>query len=237
MKQRLLTMALLAGCIVMGAAAFLLNAGQDRKAPRITIEDEEISYAEGDKYDVLLEGVSAKDNRDGDVTDEIFVEKIVPVKEGYAEVYYGVTDSNNNVATAHRTVSYTEEASEKEEKNEPEPDSEESAMKEKTEEETKEPENDEDSDAEDEELKPDGSRPAIALAQSEVTIKRGESFDPLSVVKGVVDDKDDRNRLYQRISADGEKNTNKAGTYSIRYYVKDSDGNTSDVKELTLKVE
>ena len=47
MKQRLLTMALLAGCIVMGAAAFLLNAGQDRKAPRITIEDEEISYAEG----------------------------------------------------------------------------------------------------------------------------------------------------------------------------------------------
>ena len=59
-------------------------------------------------------------------------------------------------------------------------------MKEKTEEETKEPENDEDSDAEDEELKPDGSRPAIALAQSEVTIKRGESFDPLSVVKGVV---------------------------------------------------
>lgn len=237
MKQRLLTMALLAGCIVMGAAAFLLNAGQDRKAPRITIEDEEISYAEGDKYDVLLEGVSAKDNRDGDVTDEIFVEKIVPVKEGYAEVYYRVTDSNNNVATAHRTVSYTEEASEKEEKNEPEPDSEESAMKEKTEEETKEPENDEDSDAEDEELKPDGSRPAIALAQSEVTIKRGESFDPLSVVKGVVDDKDDRNRLYQRISADGERNTNKAGTYSIRYYVKDSDGNTSDVKELTLKVE
>ena len=110
-------------------------------------------------------------------------------------------------------------------------------MKEKTEEETKEPENDEDSDAEDEELKPDGSRPAIALAQSEVTIKRGESFDPLSVVKGVVDDKDDRNRLYQRISADGERNTNKAGTYSIRYYVKDSDGNTSDVKELTLKVE
>ena len=83
MKQRLLTMALLAGCIVMGAAAFLLNAGQDRKAPRITIEDEEISYAEGDKYDVLLEGVSAKDNRDGDVTDEIFVEKSVPVKEGY----------------------------------------------------------------------------------------------------------------------------------------------------------
>ena len=237
MKQRLLTMALLAGCIVMGAAAFLLNAGQDRKAPRITIEDEEISYAEGDKYDVLLEGVSAKDNRDGDVTDEIFVEKIVPVKEGYAEVYYGVTDSNNNVATAHRTVSYTGEASEKEEKNEPEPDSEESAMKEKTEEETKEPENDEDSDAEDEELKPDGSRPAIALAQSEGPIKRGESFDPLSVVKGVVDDKDDRNRLYQRISADGERNTNKAGTYSIRYYVKDSDGNTSDVKELTLKVE
>lgn len=237
MKQRLLTMALLAGCIVMGAAAFLLNAGQDRKAPRITIEDEEISYAEGDKYDVLLEGVSAKDNRDGDVTDEIFVEKIVPVNEGYAEVYYGVTDSNNNVATAHRTVSYTEEASEKEEENEPEPDSEESAMKEKTEEETKEPENDEDSDAEDEELKPDGSRPAIALTQSEVTIKRGESFDPLSVVKGVVDDKDDRDRLYQRISADGERNTNKAGTYSIRYYVKDSDGNTSDVKELTLKVE
>ena len=54
MKQRLLTMALLAGCIVMGAAAFLLNAGQDRKAPRITIEDEEISYAEAVSYTHLL---------------------------------------------------------------------------------------------------------------------------------------------------------------------------------------
>ena len=105
------------------------------------------------------------------------------------------------------------------------------------EEEPDEPKDEESSDTEDEELKPDGERPAIALTQSEMTIKKGESFDPLSVVKQVVDDKDDRNTLYQRISADGKRDTNKAGTYSIRYYVKDSDGNTSEVKELTLTVE
>lgn len=219
----------------MGVAAFLVYTGHDHKAPKITIEDQEVSYTEGEKYDVLLKGVSAEDNRDGDVTEEVFVDKIVPAEEGHATVYYGVTDSSNNVGTARRTIIYA--AAPNKGQKETTSDSEVNSTEKVQEEESDEPKDEESSDTEDEELKPDGERPAIALTQSEMTIKKGESFDPLSVVKQVVDDKDDRNTLYQRISADGKRDTNKAGTYSIRYYVKDSDGNTSEVKELTLTVE
>ena len=44
MKQRLVMLALAAGCIVLAVAGALVYLGQDRKAPEITVEDTEISY-------------------------------------------------------------------------------------------------------------------------------------------------------------------------------------------------
>ena len=69
MKQRLVMLALAAGCIVLAVAGALVCLGQDRKAPEITVEDTEISYTEGGDYEELLEGVTAEDNIDGDLTD------------------------------------------------------------------------------------------------------------------------------------------------------------------------
>ena len=70
-----------------------------------------------------------------------------------------------------------------------------------------------------------------------MTIKAGQAFDPLSVVQGAVDDQDDTTELYQNIHADGTYDVKTRGTYEIRYYVTDSDGNASDPHIFTLTVE
>lgn len=200
MKQRLITLALVAGCIFLGVIAFFTYVGQDKKAPQIKVKKESITYTEGDNYDVLLKGVSAKDNVDGDLSDKVFVDKIISAEDGKAVVYYGVMDSNYNVGTARRRIDYIK----------------------------KEPE---------EELKPNGKNPAMALTTTEMTIQAGTEFDVLSVIKGVVDDVDDADTLYKHVHAEGEYDTQTPGVYELYYYVSDSEGNTSEPHTFTLTVQ
>ena len=87
------------------------------------------------------------------------------------------------------------------------------------------------------ELKPNGVNPAIRLTESARTIKVGETFDILSVIDQVVDDQDDVSVLSRRIHADGQYNTSVPGTYTIRYYVMDTNNNTSNIEEFTLTVQ
>lgn len=232
MKQRLVMLALAAGCIVLAVAGALVYLGQDRKAPEITVEDTEISYTEGGDYEELLEGVTAEDNIDGDLTDQVFVDKIIQTGEDTGIVYYGVMDKHHNVGTARRTITYhlsengdeavTEQTEEAEGEEEEAVGQEQAAQTEPKEEET---------------LQPDGTRPALALTATETTIAVGTAFDPMSVVKDAVDDVDTKDSLYQRTSANGTYDTNVPGTYTIQYFVTDSSGNTSDPQNFTLKVQ
>lgn len=225
MKQRLVMLVLAAGCVLFAAAGALVYLGKDRQPPEITVEKEEISYTEGEDYDVLLEGVTAKDNINGDLTDQVFVDRILQTGEDTAVVYYGVMDKSHNVATARRMITYypAEDGSAEDAEAQEEEKQEETAKK--------QPEPAE------EPLTPDGARPALALTASETTIAAGTAFDPMSVVKDAVDDVDTRDALYQRISANGSYDTNTPGTYTIEYFVTDSSGNTSDPQIFTLKVQ
>ena len=230
MKHRLVLMTLIAGCVLFAAAGALVYLGKDRTAPEITIKKEEISYTEGEDTTVLLTGVTAKDNIDGDLTDQVFVDRIIQTGKDAAVVYYGVMDQSYNVATARRKIEYhpAEGAAAEEAENTSEEPAEEPAAEE-TEAETEA--------GAEEALQPDGARPALALTASELTITAGTAFDPMSVVKDTVDDVDSRDTLYQRISANGSYDTNTPGTYTIEYFVTDSSGNTSDPQIFTLKVQ
>lgn len=107
MRQRLLTFALVVGCAALFAVSAILTMAEDKKAPVITIEDKdkEITYRDGDDYAELLDGVTAKDNRDGDVTDQIFVDSITAVSDGTrAIVRYAVIDKSNNVGIKTRVI-------------------------------------------------------------------------------------------------------------------------------------
>ena len=233
MKQRLVMLALAAGCIVLAVAGALICLGQDRTAPEITVEDTEISYTEGGDYEELLEGVTAEDNIDGDLTDQVFVDKIIQTGEDSGIVYYGVMDKHHNVGTARRTITYHlsengDEAVTEQTEEEAEDEEEEAAGQEQAAQ--TEPK-------EEETLQPDGARPALALTSTETTVAVGTAFDPMSVVKDAVDDVDTKDSLYQRISANGTYDTSVPGTYTIQYFVTDSSGNTSDPQNFTLKVQ
>lgn len=235
MKQKIITLLLAAGCVAFGIVGSLVYMAEDHTAPKITIEKEALSYEEGEDYDALMRGVSAKDNRDGDLSDEVFVDKIVSLENGKAMVYYGVMDQQNNVGTAQRRIDYVAaepemfvpslEGQSEEQKNDRE-----TSVDAQTE------DNKDNEDDKEDELKPDGERPAIALTKEKMTIKAGETFDVLSVVENAVDDKDDRSTLYQHIHVDGKYSTRTKGTYKIIYYVTDSDGNASEKQKFTLTV-
>ena len=258
MNQRVVTGLLTAGCIALAGAGYMTYKNQDRTAPEIKVDrSEKIAYTEGEDYGKLLEGVTAQDDKDGDLTSEVFVEKVVPVSKKKAVVYYGVTDKANNVGTASREVTYqaaedsdaaedTAQATASEEASEDTTQKTKKKSKKakakKTAEEKKAEETAQDAaaaeqqstDQQSEALQPNGTRPAMKLAEEAKTIARGTSFNALNEVTDAVDDKD---TLFRGLHIDGNYNVNQAGTYTLQYYVQDSDGNTSDPITFTLTVQ
>ncbi len=70
----------------------------DRTPPRFLLEATDIIYVPGMDNAELAQGITANDDRDGDVTGRIVVEKITEKKkEQTAVVYYAVSDKAGNV--------------------------------------------------------------------------------------------------------------------------------------------
>lgn len=264
MNQRVVTGLLTAGCIALAGAGYMTYKNQDRTAPEIKVnQSKKMAYTEGEDYGKLLEGVTAQDDKDGDLTGEVFVEKVVPVSKKKAVVYYGVTDKANNVGTASREVTYQvaegsdaaedtasediaedttqktdEKSAKKTKKKSKKEKTKKTAEDKKTEETTQDAAAEQQSaDQQSEALQPNGIRPAMKLAEEAKTIARGTSFNALNEVTDAVDDKDDRDTLFRGLHIDGNYNVNQAGTYTLQYYVQDSDGNTSDPITFTLTVQ
>lgn len=264
MNQRVVTGLLTAGCIALAGAGYMTYKNQDRTAPEIKVnQSKKMAYTEGEDYGKLLEGVTAQDDKDGDLTSEVFVEKVVPVSKKKAVVYYGVTDKANNVGTASREVTYQvaegsdaaedtasediaedttqktdEKSAKKTKKKSKKAKTKKTAEDKKTEETTQDAAAEQQSaDQQSEVLQPNGTRPAMKLAEEAKVIAKGTSFNALNEVTDAVDDKDDRDTLFRGLHIDGNYNVNQAGTYTLQYYVQDSDGNTSDPITFTLTVQ
>lgn len=98
--------ALIAALLVTGWTA-LEQMRVDRVAPRFHDAQEELHLSVKDDADALLQGLTASDNRDGDLTNKILVERTSRfVEGGQIEVSYVVFDKANNMARHTRTVIY-----------------------------------------------------------------------------------------------------------------------------------
>ena len=88
------------------------QVGIDNNPPVITIDDEEgvIHTVSMNDLDAgFLQGVTAHDHRDGDVTGSILVEQAGNItKEHQVQVVYAAFDAAGNVAKAQRTVQLTD---------------------------------------------------------------------------------------------------------------------------------
>ena len=97
--------------IILIVTCVVLLLGRDRKAPVISFSENDLIYYSGIDNEKLLQGVTAMDAKDGDVSDRIVVEKIVQNKnENRAVVYYAVTDLDGNAAQASRMFEAVKES-------------------------------------------------------------------------------------------------------------------------------
>ena len=81
----------------------------DKKAPEIRMDMDMLEVSVEEPKSALLQGVTAEDNRDGDVTDSLVVENISILDEsGTVKVGYAAFDAAGNVARAERQAVYTD---------------------------------------------------------------------------------------------------------------------------------
>ena len=77
-------------------------------SPEIQFAQDEIRIQTGDGYEKMLEGVTATDAEDGDVTDSVMVESVSKfVEKDVVDVTYVAYDSQNHVSRATRRVRYS----------------------------------------------------------------------------------------------------------------------------------
>ena len=81
----------------------------DRSYPSITMEADTIEVKATATEADLLKGVTAYDEKDGDLTDKLLVESLGQFSTpGYCKVTYAVCDADNHVVNAQRQVHYVD---------------------------------------------------------------------------------------------------------------------------------
>lgn len=81
----------------------------DNKAPVIAMDGQPLELSSGEPRSALLQGVSASDNIDGDVTDTLVVESVrLMHSDGTVNVTYAAFDASGNVAKASREVRFND---------------------------------------------------------------------------------------------------------------------------------
>ena len=97
------------GSLIFGAYRYHLSRTVDGSAPKISVGEEEISVSIKDPEEVLLEGITARDRKDGDVTESLLVESLSPfISKNTRLVSYAAFDSDDHVSHASRKLVYTD---------------------------------------------------------------------------------------------------------------------------------
>ncbi len=110
----LLLLLVLICCGGFAAYQILWTQAYDRDPPQITMDSDELTLSVSDPESALLQGVTATDPQDGDVTDSLVVESVRGVvAEQEFTVTYAAFDNAGNVAKAQRTVHYSDYVSPK----------------------------------------------------------------------------------------------------------------------------
>ena len=79
----------------------------DTTGPVITVSEELLEISVKDPEEVLLQGITARDDRDGDVTSQLLVESVYGItEENVTTVTYAAFDRSGNVSKVQRQVRY-----------------------------------------------------------------------------------------------------------------------------------
>ena len=233
MKETIITAALAVFSTVMLVVAGAGILFRDNTPPVLTLEGKNnLTYTEGDAYDVLLENMTAEDDKDGDVTDFIRVSKIYQISDDRAVVIYVAKDTSNNIGKLKREIRYEEKKEEIKEK--PVQEEAEDVPAVQTVSPTAVPDTAGETEPEAENTQT-AAVPKVTMVTNAATLKVGEAFNVLRYIQSAVDA--DGTSLSRYIHAEGAYDMNQPGTYSIRVYATSPSGTVSNIETFTLTVE
>ena len=109
-KKRIWALLIVTFAYCIGFAAYLVYTRQisDNTPPEISFLSDVLEVSVEASEDDLLVGVTAKDSKDGNVTNSVLVEGISGLSsDQLATITYAAFDQAGNVAKAQRTVQYT----------------------------------------------------------------------------------------------------------------------------------
>lgn len=239
MRNRQLNMVLLCVCIVLAIICCVLAITERNENPYFRAENVALVYSEEMSDQDFLEGLSAYDREDGEISNKIIIRSKMKSAENFTVVYI-VKDSNNNQATYTRiyqinsedeTQTSVENETSQVEGEETESVTEESAQQSEAE------SGSETSQENEEPVDTNPEAPVLVLDGNSAVISAGSSFNYWDYIASVEDNKDDSQYLSNQIVVDGQYNTNVPGTYELTFWVLDSDGNRSASQTLLLIVE
>ena len=93
--------------VVSGGYRLYEGINTDRTNPVITMDQESITVSVNDGDESILNGVTATDAKDGDLTEKLFIESRSNfISKGKLTVTYAVADTDNHVTRASREVIY-----------------------------------------------------------------------------------------------------------------------------------
>lgn len=102
-KQKIIVISLIIVNISLIGFLGFRYIGQDSKKPKLEFSAVEVIYSEDMDIDELKQGVTARDDKDGDISNRIVVEKVTINYEKKAAVaYFAVSDSSGNVTKASK---------------------------------------------------------------------------------------------------------------------------------------
>lgn len=105
---RLCVAILFASVLVLYILLQIQQLNTDSTYPVLTVDSEMLYVSIDASAKELLSGVTAYDEKDGDLTDKIIVESISRFKEpGVAVIKYAVCDNDNHVSSVKRKLTYT----------------------------------------------------------------------------------------------------------------------------------
>ena len=105
----LLLMILAAAVALFGCYHIWIHNRLDTVGPELIVEDGVLEISVEDEADVLLRGIRAQDDRDGDVTASILVESVYGIdQDNMTTVTYAAFDRAGNVSKTQRKVRYVD---------------------------------------------------------------------------------------------------------------------------------
>ena len=235
--------------VVLLVVCLVLYIGKDRKGPEIFFdEDKQIEYTEGMDEALLLEGVTAVDEKDGDVSDSLLVEKVAGTNGKEVIVTYVARDGANNVGKASRAFTVVGSYGggdilpvEEETLETGDMPGTEGTTEAETESDEEGSSGEEEGQGENQgggnnEGEPAGPNPVLVLNADVIETKKGVAPNWNEVIETMSDDKDDYNTLYNNLKLEGQVKLNEEGEYPVTLYTVDTDGNRSEVRSLVVKV-